>query len=164
MLRKVLEVPRALVHPAGDAEDRHRALVAEAVREARHELGRADAKAGTLLTLATGALAGLLTLIHTRVPLAAVALLWFAAALVTGSLAMLLLVVRSDVGSSSVMFHDHKELLDTDPGTERRWQENRLRKLSRSAVTRHIRVRRAVDLLLGALATLVVAAVVIAAW
>src|SRR5450755_2610561 len=139
------------VQPGG-APDRGE-LIAAAVAEARTEIARTDAKAGTLLTLATGALAGLVTLARAGHPAApVVVLLWLAAALTGTALGLLLMVVRPRLGRTRTMFADHQALLTAPdlPG----WQEGRLRLLSALAVAKHRRLRRAVDLLLAGLLAL----------
>jgi hypothetical protein len=61
-------------------------VIASAVEEARGEVARADAKAGTLLTLATGALAGLVAFAQAgHLPLPAAAVLWLADAVNVGA-------------------------------------------------------------------------------
>jgi hypothetical protein len=136
------------------------AALAAAVAEAREEVARTDSKAGTLLTLATGALAGLLTFAHARIPLAAAVALWLAAALTTAAVGALLTVVRPRLGTSrrGGGLADHVQLaaISTDDGV-RAWQAERLRMFSALAVAKHCRVRVGVDLLLIALAVLVVA-------
>jgi hypothetical protein len=141
------------------------AVLAAAVAEARDEVARTDSKAGTLLTLATGALAGLLTFAHARVPLPAAIALWVAAALTTAALGALLTVVRPRLGASRSGdgLADHVQLaaISSDDGV-RAWQAERLRMFSALAVAKHCRVRAAVDLLLVALAVLIVAALLAA--
>lgn len=136
--------------------------VAAAVAEARDEIARTDAKAGTLLTLSTGALAGLLSFVRVgHVPLPAAIALWLASALTTAALALLLMVVRPRLENSrDGIFPDHEVLL-VGTGVDG-WQAERLRLFSALAVAKHRKVRRAVDLLFIALAMLAAAALVTA--
>jgi hypothetical protein len=139
--------------------------ITSAVDEARHEIERTDGKAGTLLTLATGALAGLLTFARAgHVPLAAVAMLWLATALTTAALAVLLAVVRPCLagGRRGGMLADHEQLLTMTYPAGTDWHVARLRMFSALAVAKHRKIRSAVDLLFAALAALTVAAVLIA--
>jgi hypothetical protein len=142
------------------------AQVGVAVAEAREELARTDTKAGTLLTLATGALAGLLTFAHAgHVPVPAAVALWLATSLTVAALGLLLAVVRPRLGPwcRSGMLPDHQQLLSGgNPAGLHEWQASRLRALSALAVAKHRRVRHAVDLLLAALAVLAVAALLTA--
>jgi hypothetical protein len=137
--------------------------VAMAIAEAREEISRTDTKAATLLTLATGALAGVLAFAHTRVPMPAAVALWTAAALVTLALAVLLMVVRPRLVNvpRNSGFPDHQWLADAGPDVDcrawRAWQATQLGLLSALAVSKHRRLRLAVDLLSAALLTLAVA-------
>jgi hypothetical protein len=142
-----------------DAPQLRAEAIGAAVAEAREEIARTDGKAGMLLTLATGALAGLVTFARAgHVPTPAAVALWASAALTTGALALLLTVVRPRLGASrrGGPFADHERLL-AGTGLDG-WQAARLRMLSALAVAKHRRVRRAVDLLFIALAVLAVAA------
>lgn len=141
------------------------AEIACLIAEAREEVSRTDGKAGTLLTLATGALAGLLTLTHTRIPLPVAITLWLAASLVTAALAVLLAVVRPSLPAirHGGIFPGAANLLAAAPGADlRSWQESRLRTFSALAAAKHRKVRLAVDLLGLALAVLVIAVVLAA--
>lgn len=133
--------------------------IAAAVGEARDEIARTDGKAGVLLTLSTGALAGLYTLSRATHALPAQITLWAASALSAAALALLLTVVRPRLGRSrrGGPFGDHEQLLKN--GDLDGWQESRLTLLSCLAVRKHRAVRHAVDLLFLALAGLAVAAV-----
>ncbi|MCL2581019.1 MAG: hypothetical protein FWE35_01015 [Streptosporangiales bacterium] len=132
--------------------------IAAAVGEARDEIARTDGKAGVLLTLSTGALAGLYTLSRAVHALPAEIALWAASALAAAALALLLTVVRPRLGRSrrGGPFGDHERLLN---GELDGWQESRLELLSCLAVAKHRKVQRAVDLLRLALAGLAAAAV-----
>lgn len=137
------------------------AQVGIAVAEAREELSRTDAKAGMLLTLATGALAGLLTFARAgHVPFPAAVALWLATALTVAALGLLLAVVRPRLGRGcrGGVLPDHQQLLSGAAAADlHEWQAGRLRTLSALAVAKHRRVRHAVDLLLVALAVLALA-------
>jgi hypothetical protein len=151
-----MTAPRSLPRPLGVVQDQ----ITAAVAEARDEISRTDTKAGTLLTVATGALAGLVTFAQAgHLPVAAAVLLWLAASLSAAALVVLLTVVRPRLGASSNMFADHEALLNAAACDLPGWQEARLRLLSGLAVTKHRRLRRAVDTLLAGLAVLAAAVV-----
>jgi hypothetical protein len=140
--------------------------IAGAVAEARHEVERSDGKAGTLLTLTTGALAGLLTFAHAgHVRPPAAVLLWLATALTTTALAVLLTVIRPRLaaprGEMGGMLGDHEQFLACTPDRADEWNVARLRMFSALAVAKHRRIRLAVDLLFAALAALAIAAITI---
>lgn len=139
--------------------------MATAIAEARDEISRTDSKAGTLLTLATGALAGLLTFAHAHVPFAAAVALWGAAALTTAALGVLLTVVRPSLSGvpRTGVFPANESLLNGAVTDLPARQAGRLRTFSALAIRKHRRVRLAVDLLLGGLAALGVAVVLITA-
>lgn len=141
----------------------HDRQILASVEEARAELGRADAKAGTLLTLVTGALAGLLTFAQsTRVPTAANALLWLSAMAAASAAFLLLFVIRPWLGDSADILADHAELLGIAPAGLAEWHRRRLATMSAAAMTKHRRLRHAVHLLLTALTLLMIAAVITA--
>jgi hypothetical protein len=139
--------------------------LAAAVAEARDEVARTDGKAGTLLQVATWALAGLLALVHARVPVAAAVGLWTAAVLVFAAMAVLLAVVRPWLGQTprNGIFPSSEQLLAgghvTDPHA---WHADRLQIFARLAVAKHRLVRLGVDLLLAAIAVLALAAAALA--
>jgi hypothetical protein len=145
---------------ACDREEKLSAAIANGVGEARAEVTRTDTKAGTLLTLATGALALMVTL-GTRghhLSLGACVAMWCAAALDGAAALALLSVVRPRL-SRGGMLGDHAALLRLDDDAQLdRWQRDRLALMSGLAHTKHRRVRIAVDLLVASLATLAIAA------
>jgi hypothetical protein len=133
----------------------HEAVVS-GVGEARAEVTRTDSKAGTLLTLTTGALAlmvALATRDHHHVSIAAAIDMDVTAAVA------LLAVVRPRL-SRGGMLGDHAALLVLDDDAELDgWQRDRLRLMSGLAHTKHRRVRIAVDLLAASLIPLALAAI-----
>lgn len=137
-----------------------REAYAQAVDEARSEITRTDGKAGTLLTLATGALA-LMVALGTqghRVSAAAAVTMWITAALDGAAGAVLLTAIKPRLPRGG-MFRDHAVLLDIHEAAElEEWQRDRLRLMSGLAHAKHRRIRLAVNLLLVSLATLAVAA------
>lgn len=142
----------------------HAQQILASVEEARAELSRADTKAGTLLTLVTGALAGLLAFAQsTRIPTAANALLWLSAAAAASAAVLLLLVIRPWLGDSAGILGDHAELLDLEPADLTVWHRRRLVAMSGAALAKHRSIRRCVHLLLGSLALLMLAVVITAA-
>lgn len=139
-------------------------MISQAVTESREEISRTDAKAGVLLTLSTGALAGTVTFAragHVSAP--ASAALWLSAGLTALALALLLSVVRPRLGKSrrGGCFADHERLLSGDRLDG--WQADRLRLFSALAVRKHRRLQHAVNLLFVALAALAVGAVLVSA-
>jgi hypothetical protein len=158
-----------LLHPRGQALPEPgpapAGALGAAVAEARDEVARTDQKAGTLLQVATWALAGLLALAHARIPVAAAIALWAAAALVTAAMAVLLAVVRPWLGRTprDGIFPSTEQLLTAAHVTHlHEWQAGRLRMFTRLAVAKHRKVRLGVDLLLAALAVLLLAAALVA--
>jgi hypothetical protein len=137
------------------------AAIAHGVDEARAEVTRTDTKAGTLLTLATGALA-LMVALGTRdhrLSFGAAVAMWCTAALDGAAALALLSVVRPRL-SRGGMLGDHAALLRLEVGAQiDGWQRDRLDLMSRLAHTKHRRVRLAVDLLVASLAALAIAAV-----
>jgi hypothetical protein len=136
--------------------DERRALIAAAVEEARTEADRADGKAGTLLALATAALAGLVTFAHARIPVAASVLLWLAAGSAGAAVYVLLAAIRPRLGGSARMLEDHARLL-ADGTDLAEWQVSRLRMLSAIAAAKHRRIRHSADLLVTGLMLLAAA-------
>jgi hypothetical protein len=137
-------------------------VIGKAVAEARDEISRTDSKAGVLLTLATGALAGTVTFARAgHLPVPAAVALWASSALTGAALALLLSVVRPRLGTTrrGGCFADHERLLSG--ARLDGWQGDRLRLFSALAVAKHRRIRRAVDLLFTALAALAVGAVIL---
>jgi hypothetical protein len=141
---------------------RPRELLAAAMAESRTELARVDSKTSSLLTLATGVLAGLLALLTAGRHLSGSAtLLLCAAGLIdTLAVAVLLWTLRTRLPRGLATFPDHGHLLDgrpVDPGT---WHTDRLRRMAPLVVTKNRRFNHAVDLLLAELALLVLAALI----
>ena len=136
-----------------------------AVAEAREEVARTDSKAGTLLALATGALAGLVAFAHSaRLPVPVAVTLLAGAAMAGAAIGLLLFAVRPRlIGSGRDVLGDHRELLAiTSPHELYQRQVRRLEMFSGLAVAKHRLVRRAADFLLAALVLLAVAAVLTA--
>lgn len=140
-------------------------LIAGAVCGAREELARTDAKASTLLTVATGALAGLVTFAHAHIPVPASIALWAGAVLTGAALAVLLLAVRPRLNGARPgdVLPTHGRLLEATAAQLRTWQDEELRVMSRIAVVKYRRVRVAGDLLLAAVGVLAAAVVLIIA-
>lgn len=139
------------------------------ISEIRDEIGSADAKTGTLVTVSTGALAGLLAFAHAHVPPLAAAMLWGAAAATAAALAVLLCgVIRPRLGAAARTgtFGTTVHLQDAVDAESRaelhRWREARLELFDRVAVAKHRKVAVAVDLLCVALVLLVSGAVLVA--
>jgi hypothetical protein len=70
--------------------------------QARHEIGRADTKASTLLTVFGFALAGVVALTGRPVAPAVAVLLWCSAAPIAASVVLLLLAIRPRLGRDPV--------------------------------------------------------------
>lgn len=144
--------------------DRLRAeLVDSAAAGARDEVVRTDTKAGNLLALASAAFAGLVTFANAKVPPAAATALWVSAALDAAAVAMLLVVIRPQLRGTprGGMLPSHQMLLTASPADLHRHRAGELRIFSELAVTKHRHIRLAVDLLLIALAALIIAALII---
>lgn len=160
----------AIAETASDTPETEMARALETgISETRAEIGSADEKTSTLVTVSTGALAGLVAFAHAHVPLPAAIALWAAAACTAAALAVLLWgVLRPRLGAAARTgtFGTTVQLLDAldteSPADLCRWQRFRLELFDRVAVAKHVRVRLAVYLLAAALVLLIVGAVLVA--
>lgn len=136
------------------------------IAETRAEIAGADAKTSTLVTVSTGALAGLVAFAHARVPAAAAAVLWAAALATAAALAVLLWgVLRPRLGSAARTgtFATTVQLLGSETRADLyRWRRDRLDLFDRTAVAKNLRVLLAVCLLAAALVLLIAGAVLAA--
>lgn len=153
------------------ADRQHRATLAAlhiARQDTEAQIGRADAKATSLLGLFGAALAGALALAHTITGPASVLM---AAAIValTASVVALLLVVRARPGQEHgparwALFHAHPAALVEDLTLPARQdvprQATRLAELSALAVAKYRAVNASVVLLLAGLVLLTLAALI----
>lgn len=137
-------------------------LLAIAVTDSRTELAPLDAKTSALLTLATGVLAGLLTLLTSGRPLSgpAAAVLGIAGLVDTVAVAVLLWALHARLPRRGMAFVEHVQLLNGRLVKAEARHTDRLRLMSRLAVAKNRRFNRAVDLLLVDLALLVAGALI----